>query len=100
MERVLSVLRIVFFWPPFHFWKTSENQCRNEVRGIRNQTGGITDQKGGIWEHSPGIRDHKPWNRDQQCVFFLFFFGGGGGGGSDIRLYHFCVIKDQNLSRF
>ena len=68
---------------------TGLSQGRNEVCGIRDQRGGIKDQKGGIWDHSPGIRDHKPWDRDQQ------FFQGAG-----IRLYHFCGIRYQNLSRF
>ena len=56
--------------------------------GIRDQRGGIRDQEGaGIWDHSPGIRDHKPWDHDRQ----LFEESG-------IRLYHFCGIRDQNLS--
>ena len=67
--------------------------CRNEVCGVRDQKGGIRNQNGGIWNHSPWIRDHKQWGRNQPLFYGLARPG-------EIRLYHFCGIRNQNSSRF
>ena len=59
----------------------------NEVCGIRNQRGGIRDQKGEIWDHSHG------------SGIQAMGTGSADFEGSVIRLYHFCGIRDQILTR-
>ena len=60
----------------------------NEVEsGIKGEGSGIRRVESGITNH--GIKDHKTWDRDQQF-----------SAGSGFRLYHFCGIRDQNLTGF
>ena len=49
------------------------------------------EQRSEGWDQGLQLRDrdHKPWDQDQQFL-----------EGSGIRLYHFCGIRDQNLSYF
>ena len=78
-------------------------QGRDEVCGIRDHKPWDRDHKPWDRDHKPWDRDHKPWDRDHKpwdrdhkpWARDLQYFDGSG-----IRLYLFCGIRDQTLTRF